>query len=284
MNVRKLLALMALFPCLMLPYTSYASTPDAVDIAGRQRMLTQKMTKEALLVGLQPNTASYVQALVASQTLFHSSLQALKSGDSRQNIPKPSSKELRQIGEIERLWQPFSSVIDEIAQAKFASYSAIEQLISTNDSLLKESNKLVQIMASTVEDEQDEAKVNRVNLAGRQRMLSQRLAKQALSVCYHVDFFQNKNTATQTTSTFDLVLNGLINGSELLELEESTTSDEEDKLDEVYRYWSDYLAVINPVLDISYSVCSVQQIALIDKRSLDVLKNMNQAVQIAKAN
>ena len=51
---KKLLLLLAASILLVAP--SFATTPEAVNMSGRQRMLTQKMTKEAFLVGLNYQT------------------------------------------------------------------------------------------------------------------------------------------------------------------------------------------------------------------------------------
>lgn len=85
-----------------------------INVAGAQRALTQKMTKEALLYahGHIPKAA-----LMKSIDDFDSRLQALAAGDKTLHLRGASAPEMRtQYAAIERLWKPFKRVIANVSE------------------------------------------------------------------------------------------------------------------------------------------------------------------------
>ena len=58
-----------------------------INVAGRQRMISQKMAKEALLIYLKIDPANQAEALKKSIVLFENSLKGLKFGDSKPAFP-----------------------------------------------------------------------------------------------------------------------------------------------------------------------------------------------------
>lgn len=273
--------------CLMLVVTlgsfeAIAVTPEAVDVAGRQRMLTQKMTKEVLLFALDSQDKSVLKALKGSHDLFDNSLRSLKLGNSSLNIPKAKSNHLPIVADIEARWAEFSKIVTRIIDTQQVLKKDTEYLHKHNIPLLKASNKLVVALASASGGNTDEVKLKRVNLAGKQRMLSQRVAKQALFSCYYIDYFGSKQQALETISEFEIVLAGLMAGNQILGLEAASSDVELNKLIEVGTYWRNYMSAIKPAMSLEYSVCDKPMLQSIKTNSLTVLKTMNQAVQITK--
>jgi methyl-accepting chemotaxis protein len=79
---------------------------EIVDIAGRQRMLTQKMTKEKLLTLLNVDAKENEKKMVATIELFERSLHDLRYGNKDRKIVKPTNKELiEQLNKVATIWK-----------------------------------------------------------------------------------------------------------------------------------------------------------------------------------
>ncbi|SEL69423.1 methyl-accepting chemotaxis protein [Atopomonas hussainii] len=105
----------------------FFSEQDAsqIDRAGAQRMLSQKVTKEALLVaqGVLP-----MAELEASISRFNEAQRLLIEGDARQGIaPISHPKAQQDLARVARLWQDVSADALQIASGKALDLAAFNQ-------------------------------------------------------------------------------------------------------------------------------------------------------------
>ncbi|WP_407925434.1 methyl-accepting chemotaxis protein [Geothermobacter ehrlichii] len=117
-----------------------------INIAGRQRMLSQKMTKEALTILAGLNVSSTRAALKQTRELFDTSLKTLIEGDRTLNLPATDNPEiLAQLNRVNAIWKTFSPHVQTVidSQDPVAIQSAIKTIIATNLTLLREMNKAV---------------------------------------------------------------------------------------------------------------------------------------------
>lgn len=145
---------------------SAAATEDlslsaAINKAGRQRMLTQRIVKAYAQIGQNILPDESRRELSEAVGLFDRQLGELKTfteGD----------KAAGHVAYLEALWMPFRKVaVSEVTPG------GGRLLLDTNDDLLKAANSVVLALQS-----QAKTPVPRlVNISGRQRMLTQRLAK-----------------------------------------------------------------------------------------------------------
>jgi len=168
-----LLSLFAVFMMITVGITFYvvrsqSSDASIINIAGRQRMLTQKMTKESLdffnARFTKRDTRAILKNLKKTMSLFDRSLLALKDGgDTRGtkgvNVQLPASRnEARlQLEKVQQMWLPFKNNLEAMT-LKGASRKSIKRHIKSitddNMGLLKASNKAVSILTA-----QSEAKI-----------------------------------------------------------------------------------------------------------------------------
>lgn len=122
---------------------------------------------------------------------------------------------------------------------------------------------------------QDAAK-RKINLAGRQRMLSQRIAMLSCMADTDVLVDQSLAKARAATDLFDRTLTGLRQGSDDQGLAPEDNTGVLEALTIVDRLWLDYGAAVNRYLE------GQEEPALraIHLRNLAILKNMNTAVGI----
>lgn len=116
-----------------------------IDVSGRQRMFTQKMSQNALFLHLGIAPDFHRSELGKTPPLFEKVLAGLANGDKDIGIPATSDQAiLAQLGKIEKLWAPFGAVVRKAANSKEAlSLQEVTAIVNTNLPLLKEANALV---------------------------------------------------------------------------------------------------------------------------------------------
>ena len=137
------------------------SENSAINKAGRQRMLTQRIIKSYAQIHLavQPET-SRVQ-LATAVRLFDAQLIELKSWAKETDVREA-------LGELERHWAPFRATA-----VRQPDRDGLDRLIAADQALLAAAHQVVMLL-----EKHSGMVVGRlVNISGRQRMLSQQLAK-----------------------------------------------------------------------------------------------------------
>ncbi len=134
---------------------------SAINKAGRQRMLTQRIVKAYILVGLNVQKSRHIKQLKSAIKLFDTQLSELKAFATAADVQDG-------LRTVEALWTPFKE-----AAGTDVSKAGAETLLSMDGELLAAAHQVVLML-----EKQAGTPAGRlVNLAGRQRMLSQRLAK-----------------------------------------------------------------------------------------------------------
>ncbi len=137
------------------------SFAEAVDKAGRQRMLTQRITKSYIQIGLGAKPEAAKEQLQQAIELFEQQHAELK-----RFAPTVELNEALLV--IESLWGQFKGTA--LTEPNKASARRLSEM---DDQLLEACESMVYL----IQDIADTDYTNVVNMAGRQRMLSQRLAK-----------------------------------------------------------------------------------------------------------
>jgi len=143
----------------------------AIDAAGRQRMLTQRIVKAYCQVGMGV-TPEVSRAQLADAIARFDSQQAALSRHA------PNNESRRALAHVASLWKPFRRIATGPV-----SRDGARGLVERNEDLLRATNELVLDLEHAAGTPQ--AKL--VNMAGRQRMLSQRLAKFYMLRAFGVD-------------------------------------------------------------------------------------------------
>jgi len=271
--MRKLLSVVALGACLSvgIQVDARADAPSAVqskqqsgtviNLAGKQRMLTQKMSKEALFVAKGIDAKKNKANLAKTVALFDKTLKGLINGDSSLNLPKTKNKEiLAQLQKVTDLWKSFKTKIEK---------NDLKAIASENIPLLKNMNAAVQMYAKASGSKLDPAMAKTINLAGKQRMLTQKMTKELLLVANGIDADANKENAKKTVALFEKTLNDLING----------TKDDgiKKQLEVVKKLLAEYKPIIANV------DTSSEALEKANKLNLPLLKEMNKAVKMYEA-
>ena len=208
-------------------------------------MLSQKMTKEILLISLDYNQSENLSALEGTANLFDKTLKGLRDGDPELSLPATTSRRiLRQIDKkIIPIWSAFFLHVQNISKAKTVSQDQLAAVIENNLPLLSEMNKCVKLYemeASKSGVQMDPKLAITINLAGKQRMLSQKMSKEFLLIAKKWNPEANRLSLQETYTLFDRTLKGLMDGDETLELPGTDGQTIRSQLSKVQSLWQDF--------------------------------------------
>jgi len=135
---------------------------SAINKAGRQRMLSQRMAKAYLQIGQDIDTQRSRKVLESSIALFDRQLVELKN-----YAPTPDTKET--YSRLEKAWIAYKDVLIGAAPSR----EGAKKVLEISENVLQLSHEGTTQLVSLSKSESGPL----VGVAGRQRMLSQRMAK-----------------------------------------------------------------------------------------------------------
>jgi len=150
-NTQFLLSYALMFICASVTafslYQSMNENASYIDIAGRQRMLSQRLAKEALFVAQQIESRIVLQETI---NLFENSHRSLINGDIEQGIHATSDKlVIEQMNKVYGLWKEYSKAI--ITYIDNPSVQDLKFIHLQSSIVLKEMNKVVAMMVKNAD-------------------------------------------------------------------------------------------------------------------------------------
>ena len=141
-------------------YAAELTMGEAINKAGRQRMLTQRIVKAYSLMGQDVRYRVAKKQLHVAISLFEKQLNELKT------LPVNASV-TEELNHVTELWEPVKQIATGKVDRKMAP-----QLRNKSEELLKRAHEVVLLLEASSGTNAGHL----VNIAGRQRMLTQRMA------------------------------------------------------------------------------------------------------------
>ena len=130
-------------------YLSMSVSPETINVAGAQRMLSQKMTKEALLLRQGAVDRATLEATLAQ---FDQAQRDLRSGNAQRNISVIEDAAIQaQQARVDQLWGDFRARLQRVADGGDDDLAALQ---AASTQLLAAMNQAVGLMAAHVESAQ----------------------------------------------------------------------------------------------------------------------------------
>ena len=239
-----------------------------INLSGKQRMLTQRMTKLALLISLNINKDKNKKSLMTFANLYNDTLEGFKGKDDKAINA--------QIVVIEKAWKPFFKNVKTVVDGKDKDGKALDYLIGNNEALLKESNILVTKYeeGNKSQNYMEKAMVSIINLAGRQRMLTQKMTKEKL-LCVKGKS-ENSAKLEKTVKLFDDSLTSLMKGNTKKKISKPSNKKIKDQLDKVASIWKE----LKPIYENKKP--TAKELAVVIKKNSVLLKEMNIMVKMVE--
>ena len=252
---------------------------NVINLAGKQRMLTQKMSKDILLIASNVELEQNKEDLKKTSALFERTLNGLINGDEGLKLgPCPSEDIKAQLEKVKSMWSDFKPFTEEAISAQKLAKETIKKVAEQNVPLLKEMNKAVQMYAADAEAATGKKAGAVINISGRQRMLSQKMSKELLLIAQHVDANKYKGELKKTSALFESSLKGLIKGDEELNLPPTTDKDILAQLGKVQSIWKKFKpSIMEAALTGRAPEDAIRNVM---KLNIPLLTEMNKAVKM----
>ncbi len=163
------------------------SMSDAVNKAGKQRMITQRLLKDYTLIGMNNTYGNPEKDLQEMVTLFDTSLNGLtayvKDADAQTSLKK-----------VKTLWLPIKKKLLTAPTKEQAIVLAkeIETLLQATDESTQRITKASHSKSAEI-----------VNISGRQRMLSQRMASLYMLKVWEINDAKTDSKLTQAMNEYE---------------------------------------------------------------------------------
>lgn len=273
---------------LALPWPGQAAEPTAAEygtilnLSGKQRMLSQKMSKEVMLVALGVDTAANLESLKGTAALFDKTLKGLADGDADLKLPPTENRRIRkQLDKVGEIWGDFHKAIQAILASGSVSREQVAAIAAQNVPLLVEMNKCVNLFekeASKAGLKSDPGLAVTINLSGKQRMLTQKMSKEFLLIALGHEADANRLNLLETYSLFERTLKGLMDGDATLDLPGTQNPEIRKQLEVVQGLWGQFKPIVAQAADPKTTTIAPDQIQSLAKANLPLLKEMNAAV------
>jgi len=248
-----------------------------INLAGKQRMLTQKMTKEALLTAIGYDPKSNLKFLKEDMELYDRTLHGFLYGDKGLGIPATQDKEVKkEIKKVMEVWKPFKKEVETFIKTQ--SKDSLNYLVANNMELLKRSNDLVQTFkkAFPSHDFLEASRKEIVDIAGRQRMLSQKMTKEKLLTLLNFHKEENLKNLKESMELFETSLNDLMKGNKKRKIVRPTNKEVIAQFKKVDTIWKE----LKPLFE--KEPLSSKEMDRLVQGNLTLLKEMDKAVSLAE--
>lgn len=222
----------------------------AVTMAGLQRTLAQQIGKEAVLVALDVDRENNLKRLAESHKMFVRITKGLRSGDAELGLTALTDPELlRHVARVDQIWTSVDQLLANGLQTGEMSADEVVAVAELSEPLYSVVDELVKVLRLEAQKNMIVFSINllAIDYATRQSMLSQKLAKEFLLVAYGHSVEKNRKALARSSSHFDRVLKGLLEGDLQLRLRQAPTPEIRIELQKAMQIWGSFVPIVEGV-------------------------------------
>ncbi len=223
-----------------------ADLQRSIDHAQNQLVLAEKMGKELVLIALDVDTERSLKNLESSRAQFERTLKGLRDGDAGLGLPGSTNRDfIDNLGKAGELWLVYDATI----RASFRSGRITADQVGTVADLTAPITAAMESAVAVLERESSEGRLvslldATIELAGRQRLLTQKMSREFLLIAYGHEVEKNRSQLKESIAQFDRTLDGLISGNTELHLVPAPSAEIKAQMRKVARIWDAFLPIL----------------------------------------
>ena len=222
---------------------------ERINFAGKLRMLSQRIPAAACNVYGEIDPTSSEPVLHAAIAEFDKILAALEVGDEDLGIVgvETRRKTLAAIEALRSHWLPVEEVVTEIENHQ-TTLEHVQFMADENMNILADAKLLVSEISGQYADPTAlvQADALRIDIAGRQRMLTQKISKEVCFINAGINAEASLEVLGGTVNMFEVSLSALLNGMPEAGIGPAPTEEIEAQLTAVLNDWN----AVKPHIDV----------------------------------
>jgi hypothetical protein len=262
-----------------------------LNFAGKERTRTQKIVKDILLFRANIDKERALKEIKKSMKLFEETLNGLIDGSSKYNLEKSVLPKRREkLLELKKMWQSFKK--EAVASLKQTdSIEPIFRLLKISKEMRLKLKDLILDYQNSINRQKQVAKLNNlldnffgslkhqkyiINIVGKQRLLTQKIAKLAIDCNLHIISDRCKKLSI-AVKEYNKVLAALEDGNKELKIEPLKSKEAKEMLQVIKKEWIAYAKSAIRVQNSDGK--DIEAIKYILKNNEKLLKDSNKLVE-----
>jgi hypothetical protein len=263
-----------------------------LNFAGKERTRTQKIVKDILLFRANIDKELALKEIKKSMRLFEETLNGLIDGSSKYNLEKSVLPKRREkLLEIKKMWRGFKK--EAVASLKQAdNKEPVLRLLKISKEMRLKLKDLILDYQNSINRQKQVAKLSNlldtffgslkhqkyiINIVGKQRLLTQKIAKLAIDCNLHIISDRCKKLSI-AVKEYNQVVAALQNGNKDLKIEPLKSKEAKEMLQVIKKEWIEYAK--NTIRVQNSNGKDVEAIKYILKNNEKLLEDSNKLVEI----
>ena len=224
---------------------------ERIAVASKLRMLSQRIPAAACFAHIGIQTDESKATLASNAAEFSGILAALQNGAPEMGIPSEEGDftVMRALKTVQNVWEPLQKNIDNVIDLGGYEWS-VAYVANQSVPLLDESNWLSSVLIGEYSDPTVllQADAMTIDIAGRQRTLSQRIAKSACLYSTGLETVYAGKELVEARQHYDASLRALRFGMPEAGIQASTNAEINSELDEILAQWEGVQSILDAVV------------------------------------
>lgn len=277
-----LTSVLVMSPTSVIAQTEHSDGARKINFSGRQRMLIQRAGKFVCLAYQNPNPGPLLAAASETLALHQKTEPGLRNGDDELGLePEYNASVLKALTRADRAFLPYGQTIGDAIERRGVESDNLQRIAELNGHALGEMDAAVNLIERVYKSAAlSEQMALLINIAGRQRMFTQRLV---LLLCLSRSGLASADTRQElfrTMNRFSISLN-ILNRVTPGALQDSKSQPIIERLDSVQGDWATLRQrVSTPTKSAGNQVTG--DILNVDKQAEELLNRMNEIVLLYK--